>query len=136
MEPFNTAAINYQHSIITQSSRPHYLIMELEFTSVVGIPRVEIALLPVCLSSTELPGKGSKLVAKNKPFDDEEVGSEESNELPFNSKDQGWSEWSAWTSCSRSCNGGVSYQIRKCEGKSDCEGETTKYKICNMQVSH
>ncbi|GFQ86731.1 hypothetical protein TNCT_38891 [Trichonephila clavata] len=63
------------------------------------------------------------------------VGSEESNELPFNSKDQGWSEWSAWSSCSRSCNGGVSHQIRKCERKSGCEGETTKYKICNMQVS-
>ena len=31
-------------------------------------------------------------------------------------KAQGWSRWSEWTTCSRSCDGGVTYQLRKCEG--------------------
>ncbi|XP_055947307.1 protein madd-4-like isoform X3 [Argiope bruennichi] len=87
---------------------------------------LSVALLPFLANADE--------ISKDIQFDDEDVGSEESNELHFNSRDQGWSEWSAWSSCSRSCNGGVSYQIRKCERKSGCEGESTKYKICNMQA--
>lgn len=46
----------------------------------------------------------------------------------------GWSVWSEWSSCSRSCDGGVSHQLRTCQ-KGSCKGEHIRYKICNMQVS-
>lgn len=45
-----------------------------------------------------------------------------------------WSSWSEWSSCSRSCDGGVSQQLRHCH-TSKCFGEPIRYKICNMQVS-
>lgn len=41
---------------------------------------------------------------------------------------EGWSEWSP---CSRTCDGGTSFQIRKC---AHCLGPSVKYRICNMQV--
>ncbi|KAJ3657379.1 hypothetical protein Zmor_009188 [Zophobas morio] len=47
----------------------------------------------------------------------------------------GWSPWSDWSSCSRSCDGGVSHQLRTCRTGS-CRGEHVRYKICNMQVGH
>ncbi|KAG8172980.1 hypothetical protein JTE90_025032 [Oedothorax gibbosus] len=64
------------------------------------------------------------------------------NEVPVEPKvisaeeeQDGWSAWSGWSPCSRSCSGGVTYQIRKCESKIGCSGEVSRYKICNMQVS-
>lgn len=45
-----------------------------------------------------------------------------------------WSSWSEWSACSRSCDGGVSHQLRHCH-TSKCFGEPIRYKICNMQVS-
>ncbi|XP_054716736.1 ADAMTS-like protein 3 [Uloborus diversus] len=47
---------------------------------------------------------------------------------------EGWSVWSSWSPCSRSCNGGVTYSLRKCEHNGACEGDSTKYRICNMQA--
>lgn len=49
-------------------------------------------------------------------------------------RSEAWTEWSQWSSCSRSCDGGVSHQLRKCRTAS-CIGERIRYKICNMQVS-
>ncbi|CAH0552032.1 unnamed protein product [Brassicogethes aeneus] len=48
------------------------------------------------------------------------------------SRSGGWSKWSEWSPCSRSCDGGVSKQIRSCK-TSSCRGEHVRYKICNMQ---
>ncbi|KYB26433.1 hypothetical protein TcasGA2_TC033766 [Tribolium castaneum] len=47
----------------------------------------------------------------------------------------GWSSWSEWSACSRSCDGGVSHQLRTCKPGS-CRGDHVRYKICNMQVGH
>lgn len=49
------------------------------------------------------------------------------------SSDRFWSPWSAWSTCSRTCDGGVSYQLRRCRSNSGCHGDTIRYKICNMQ---
>ncbi|XP_025832890.1 protein madd-4 isoform X3 [Agrilus planipennis] len=43
-----------------------------------------------------------------------------------------WEDWSDWSPCSRSCDGGVSHQLRRCVGIK-CRGEIVRYKICNMQ---
>ncbi|GBP40523.1 Protein madd-4 [Eumeta japonica] len=45
----------------------------------------------------------------------------------------GWSQWSEWSLCSRTCDGGVSRQLRTCSNPSGCRGEPVRYKICNMQ---
>ncbi|XP_022920752.1 protein madd-4 isoform X2 [Onthophagus taurus] len=44
----------------------------------------------------------------------------------------GWSAWSEWSPCSRSCDGGVAHQLRRCQ-KGGCRGDRVRYKICNMQ---
>ncbi|XP_026471091.1 ADAMTS-like protein 3 [Ctenocephalides felis] len=44
-----------------------------------------------------------------------------------------WSRWSQWSTCSRSCDGGVSHQLRRCIAEQGCQGEPLRYKICNMQ---
>ncbi|XP_034955785.2 A disintegrin and metalloproteinase with thrombospondin motifs 19 isoform X1 [Zootoca vivipara] len=43
-------------------------------------------------------------------------------------------EWSAWTTCSRTCNTGVSSRQRRCSGPAheagECHGSRIQYKIC------
>uniref|UniRef100_A0A8D8V293 ADAMTS-like protein 1 n=3 Tax=Cacopsylla melanoneura TaxID=428564 RepID=A0A8D8V293_9HEMI len=46
---------------------------------------------------------------------------------------EAWSDWSDWADCSRSCDGGVTYQVRRCNSVSGCTGEKIRYQICNMQ---
>ncbi|XP_063699657.1 protein madd-4 isoform X2 [Culicoides brevitarsis] len=48
-------------------------------------------------------------------------------------KKQSWSTWSEWSTCSRSCDGGVTYQLRICHAPQGCKGDAIRYKICNMQ---
>ncbi|KAG8227581.1 hypothetical protein J437_LFUL000681 [Ladona fulva] len=46
----------------------------------------------------------------------------------------GWSPWSEWSTCSRSCDGGASFQLRRCNAPTGCRGgDAVRYKICNMQ---
>ncbi|CAH3174635.1 unnamed protein product, partial [Porites evermanni] len=52
----------------------------------------------------------------------------------------GWSEWSDYSPCSRTCGGGVQYRERTCtnppptNGGKECSGESkAKWKICNSQ---
>lgn len=47
--------------------------------------------------------------------------------------EDGWAQWSQWSICSRSCDGGVTTQLRKCDRKTGCKGASVKYRICNMQ---
>uniref|UniRef100_T1JMY3 ADAMTS cysteine-rich domain-containing protein n=1 Tax=Strigamia maritima TaxID=126957 RepID=T1JMY3_STRMM len=45
----------------------------------------------------------------------------------------GWSAWSEWTTCSRTCDGGAAHQLRRCNARQGCRGEGIRYMICNMQ---
>lgn len=47
----------------------------------------------------------------------------------------GWSGWSEWSTCSRSCDGGVAQQLRRCHAPDGCRGDPIRYRLCNMQVS-
>ncbi|CAH0391394.1 unnamed protein product, partial [Bemisia tabaci] len=48
-------------------------------------------------------------------------------------QEDAWSSWSDWSPCSRTCDGGASYQLRRCNSLTGCEGEPVRYRICNMQ---
>ncbi|CAC5398721.1 A disintegrin and metalloproteinase with thrombospondin motifs 5,A disintegrin and metalloproteinase with thrombospondin motifs 18,A disintegrin and metalloproteinase with thrombospondin motifs 16 [Mytilus coruscus] len=54
--------------------------------------------------------------------------------------DGGWSEWSIWSECSRSCGGGVTKRERQCNkplpqyGGMPCQGDDKVYKMCNIKV--
>lgn len=56
------------------------------------------------------------------------------NELEKRGKN-GWSAWTNWSTCSRSCDGGIAQQIRRCHS-THCRGEPIRYRICNMQVNN
>lgn len=60
-------------------------------------------------------------------------GGEPDNELEKRAK-TGWSGWSEWSTCSRSCDGGVAQQLRRCHAPDACRGEPIRYRLCNMQV--
>ncbi|XP_075215247.1 ADAMTS-like no long nerve cord [Lycorma delicatula] len=44
-----------------------------------------------------------------------------------------WSNWSEWSPCSRTCDGGAAYQLRRCNAIAGCKGQAVRYRICNMQ---
>lgn len=48
---------------------------------------------------------------------------------------QAWSDWTDWSECSRTCDGGASYQLRKCRGNDQCHGDSIRYKTCNRNVT-
>ena len=54
------------------------------------------------------------------------------------SVDGGWSDWSEWTSCSRSCGTGAMTRSRQCDsppphhGGRDCQGAATEETVCNL----
>lgn len=51
----------------------------------------------------------------------------------------GWSEWTSWIECTKSCGGGVRSRWRECdnpatEGDGDfCEGLKTELVACNVE---
>ncbi|KAG8435132.1 hypothetical protein GDO86_013181, partial [Hymenochirus boettgeri] len=55
------------------------------------------------------------------------------------SQDGGWSSWSRFGSCSRTCGGGVRSRSRQCSnpppayGGRDCPGPTYEYQMCNNE---
>ncbi|XP_055381952.1 protein madd-4 [Condylostylus longicornis] len=60
--------------------------------------------------------------------------SELENELEQKrAKNTQWSPWSNWSTCSRSCDGGISQQIRRCNAPNGCKGDNIRFRICNMQ---
>ena len=52
-------------------------------------------------------------------------------------EDGAWSEWSNWTPCSKSCEGGIQFRNRKCDnprpdhGGRDCPGHDSGRTQCN-----
>ena len=52
--------------------------------------------------------------------------------------DPQWSVWSDWSPCSRTCDGGATYQTRICldHSRGCATGNNIRYQICNMQVKH
>ncbi|XP_015839228.1 A disintegrin and metalloproteinase with thrombospondin motifs 2 isoform X1 [Tribolium castaneum] len=69
----------------------------------------------------------------------EDMDTKISGHIPviLNPQDGGWSNWSPWGPCSRSCGTGVQFQTRKCNnptpshGGDNCEGVSEKWRICN-----
>ncbi|KAJ8939578.1 hypothetical protein NQ314_011073 [Rhamnusium bicolor] len=69
----------------------------------------------------------------------EEVGNRRLERVPvvLNPQDGGWSDWTPWRSCSRSCGTGVQFRSRKCNnpvpsyGGRACEGEPEEWRTCN-----
>lgn len=45
-----------------------------------------------------------------------------------------WKPWSSWSECSRTCDGGASFQYRQCIEKGFCSGQKIRYRLCNIQV--
>ena len=49
-----------------------------------------------------------------------------------------WGDWSPWSECSRTCDGGATYQERKCirsyHSRQGCEGDRYRYSTCNTNV--
>ncbi|XP_023715341.1 A disintegrin and metalloproteinase with thrombospondin motifs 3 isoform X2 [Cryptotermes secundus] len=58
--------------------------------------------------------------------------------VTHNPRDGGWSEWSGWTSCSRTCGFGVTFRSRTCDnprpayGGEDCLGKSEEFRICGQ----
>ena len=47
----------------------------------------------------------------------------------------GWSKWTTKVSCSRTCGMGIEIYERRCEyGLGNCNGSTTRYKVCAQQM--
>ncbi|XP_072025991.1 uncharacterized protein [Amphiura filiformis] len=45
-----------------------------------------------------------------------------------------WSDWSAWSSCSRSCDSGRESRTRHCVGGYSCVGSPNEERDCNTQI--
>jgi hypothetical protein len=67
--------------------------------------------------------------------DDKDDAEEDFPKRNSQTKNVGWSIWSEWATCSRTCDGGVTFQLRRCHSPHGCKGDAVRYKICNMQVS-
>ena len=58
--------------------------------------------------------------------------------LKHNAQAGGWSGWSRWGDCSRTCGGGVSFRTRRCDnprpayGGRPCPGKSEEFRLCNI----
>lgn len=44
-----------------------------------------------------------------------------------------WSEWSSFSACSRTCNGGTQVRTRTCQNGDACEGQNSQERSCNTE---
>lgn len=82
------------------------------------------------VSKTKSSSSSAPFHEENKEFEDDEIQKRPSN----NNHKIGWSGWSDFSTCSRTCDGGVASQLRRCHSPSGCRGESVRYRICNMQA--
>ena len=58
--------------------------------------------------------------------------------LKHNAMSGGWSSWSTWGDCSRTCGGGVCFRTRRCDnprpiyGGRPCSGQSEEFRLCNI----
>ncbi|KAJ8962090.1 hypothetical protein NQ318_018044 [Aromia moschata] len=70
----------------------------------------------------------------------EEVGSRRYERVPvvLNPQDGGWSDWSPWGACSRTCGMGAQFKSRECNnpepsyGGKYCVGNREEWRLCNQ----
>jgi len=49
------------------------------------------------------------------------------------SKSRGWTSWSEWSGCSRSCDAGLQQRVRRCrDGRGSCVGDSTNIRFCSV----
>ena len=55
----------------------------------------------------------------------------------FSAINRGWTMWSGWSDCDKSCEGGTQDRSRVCtslkDGERQCEGDKIQRRVCNMQ---
>ena len=58
--------------------------------------------------------------------------------LQHNSEAGGWSSWSRWGQCSRTCGAGAAFRTRRCNnprpsyGGAPCRGNSEQFRLCNI----
>ena len=58
--------------------------------------------------------------------------------LQHNSEAGGWSSWSRWGPCSRTCGAGAAFRTRRCNnprpsyGGAPCRGNSEEFRLCNI----
>ncbi|XP_045518903.1 ADAMTS-like protein 1 isoform X2 [Pieris brassicae] len=84
--------------------------------------------------TTVIPGHCAHRHGHDISTEDPELADTHHDNTTHHGKERaGWSQWSEWSLCSRTCDGGVSRQLRTCSSPVGCRGEPVRYKICNMQ---
>lgn len=84
------------------------------------------------VSKTKSSSSAALFHEENKEFEDDEIQKRPTTNN--NNHKLGWSGWSDFSTCSRTCDGGVAFQLRRCHSPSGCRGESVRYRICNMQA--
>lgn len=72
--------------------------------------------------------------SSSSPFHEKESEDDEIQRRSTGKSSLGWTAWSDFSTCSRTCDGGVATQLRRCNNPQGCKGESVRYKICNMQA--
>uniref|UniRef100_A0A0L8GSU4 Uncharacterized protein n=1 Tax=Octopus bimaculoides TaxID=37653 RepID=A0A0L8GSU4_OCTBM len=61
--------------------------------------------------------------------------------LPFSNATAGWSDWTEWSGCTQTCQGGINYRLRYCNnplprcGAAPCKGLPLEQKSCNEKIA-
>lgn len=84
------------------------------------------------VSKTKSSSSSAPFHEENKEFEDDEI--QKHRPSGGGHHKLGWSGWSDFSTCSRTCDGGVAFQLRRCHSPSGCRGESVRYRICNMQA--